>query len=288
MTSRQSVVRDWLWLWGHDAGAHNKSWGLPSSSRITPVEAAFYLGISNVVMVRYLGRPSLPFDQYAVPFRALREVVWSVVGAEGETDQKEREHILRLAARQSNITGVIMDDFFAGALANGKKREAAALSLEQLRQLRGQLSAGKRRLDLWAVLYEHQLEMPLGKYLELLDTVSFWTWDSRRLKDFKSNFEKLEAAAPNCRKVLGCYMWDYGKKKPMAVGSMQQQCKWGLEWLRTGRIDGIILLASCICDLDLDAVEWTRRWIAKVGDAPIKRGSELRNHLRKRGQERFN
>src|SRR5438270_3965790 len=90
MASRASVVRDRLWLWGHDAGSHNASWGLPKPSRITPVEAAFYLGVPNVIMVRYSGRPPLPLDQYAVPFRPLRQVVWSVVGAGGQTDPKER------------------------------------------------------------------------------------------------------------------------------------------------------------------------------------------------------
>jgi hypothetical protein len=50
---------------------------------------------------------------------------------------------------------------------------------------------------------------------------------------------------------------------------MQQQCQLGLEWLRTGRIEGMIFLASCICDLNLEAVEWTRKWIREVGDAKV-------------------
>jgi hypothetical protein len=43
----------------------------------------------------------------------------------------------------------------------------------------------------------------------------------------------------------------------------------GLDWLRQGRIEGMIFLASCICDLELEAVEWTREWIAKIGDESI-------------------
>jgi hypothetical protein len=269
---RQSSVRDRLWLWGHDAGSHNDAWGLPGPSRITPVEAAFYLGIPNVIMVRYSGRPPLPFDQYAVPFRSLRRVVWSVVGANGRTGPKEREHVLALAARQPNITGVIMDDFFAGAFDEDQRRDLAALSLGQLRQLRSQLRIGRRRLDLWAVLYESQLGKPLSDYLELLDTVSFWTWDSAKLCDLPSNFEKVEAVAPKRGKVLGCYLWDYGKKRPMPLDLMERQCQCGLEWLQAGRIEGVIFLASCICDLDLEAVEWTRGWIAKVGAKPLAGG----------------
>ena len=64
-------------------------------------------------------------------------------------------------------------------------------------------------------------------------------------------------------------MWDYGEKKPMPLELMQHQCELGHEWLRQGRIDGMIFLASCICDLDLEAVEWTRQWIAHNGDEPL-------------------
>src|SRR6516162_10592685 len=88
-----STVRERVWLWGHDASSHNDGWGLPKPSRITPTEAAFYLGIPNLIMVRYQGRPPLPFYQYALPFRALKRVVWSVVGASGETDERERSHV---------------------------------------------------------------------------------------------------------------------------------------------------------------------------------------------------
>jgi hypothetical protein len=263
MTKSKAPIREKLWLWGHDAGAHNDSWGLPGPSRITPVEAAAYLGIPNLLMVRYHGRPSLPFDQYAVPMRSLNQVIWSIVGAEGLTDEMEREHVLGLAARHSNITGVIMDDFFAGAFdKQAANRPAAALSLEQLRELRAQLSVAGRRLDLWAVLYAHQLAWPLGDYLKLLDKLSFWTWDSAQLKQLESNFAKLEAVAPASSKVLGCYLWDYAKKQPMPLDLMQRQCRLGREWLEAGRIEGMIFLASCVCDLELQAVEWLHRWIA--------------------------
>src|SRR5207237_7392441 len=130
--------------------------------------------------VRYSGRPTLPFDQYAVPFRSLAQVVWSVVGAQGETDAEERAHVLELAAHYLNITGVMMDDFFVSQSAKGGP--LTALAIDQLRELRSRLCVGERRLDLWAVLYEHQLAQPLAEYLELLDKVSFWIWDSDKLE----------------------------------------------------------------------------------------------------------
>ena len=44
------------------------------------------------------------------------------------------------------------------------------------------------------------------------------------------------------------------------------QCETALRWLHAGRIEGMIFLASCICDMELQTVEWTREWIASVGD----------------------
>jgi hypothetical protein len=264
----RATVRDKLWLWGHDAGAHDDGWGLPGPSRMTPAEAAFYLGVPNLIMVRYRGRPPLPFDQYALPFRPLKRVVWSVVGAGGQTDERERAHVLDLAARHPNIAGIMLDDFFGSEQA-ARGEGPAVLPPDKLRELRSEATVAGRRLRLWAVLYEHQLDGPLAPYLELLDVVSFWTWGSEKLKGLEANLERLEKVAPGCGRVLGCYLWDYGRKAPMPLELMRHQCEVGLRWLRQGRLEGMIFLASCLCDLDLEAVEWTRDWIAQVGDEQL-------------------
>ena len=55
----------------------------------------------------------------------------------------------------------------------------------------------------------------------------------------------------------------------MPLDLMRHQCELGLRWLRQGRIEGMIFLASCLCDLELEAVEWTRNWIAQVGQKQV-------------------
>jgi len=52
----------------------------------------------------------------------------------------------------------------------------------------------------------------------------------------------------------------------MPIEWMEAQCELGLRWLRQGRIEGMIFLATCIGDLGLETVAWTRKWIARVGD----------------------
>jgi hypothetical protein len=269
-------VRDTLWLWGHPAGSHHgeeaRHYNVPGASRITPVEAAHYMGIPNLLMVTYPGfGPEPPYDQLALSMRSLDQVVWSVVGAAGETNASARDEVLKLARRTPNITGIMMDDFFhdPGAEDEGKR---AALSLSDLRAIRDQLVLDDRTLDLWVVLYDYQLGKPVDDYLGLCDVVTFWTWQSQHLPRLEENFQRFEQTAAAQTRLLGCYLWDYGNEGPMPVDLMQKQCEFGLEMLKAGRISGMIMLASCICDLELETVEWTRRWIAEVGEMELRRG----------------
>jgi hypothetical protein len=276
-------VRDQLWIWGHEAGSHTTAeWGVPDfgelrlrraqssrraePSRITPVEGAAYMGVPNVVMVRYGGKPEPPYHPYAVPFRALRSVVWSIVGAGGQTDAADGAHVLELARQLPNMSGVMMDDFFHDTPGD---KGFGTLSLDELRALRRQLVLRDRRLDLWSVIYDRQLSLPLGEHLDLCDKVTLWFWRAAELAHLEETFAALEALAPRPGKLLGIYMFDYGEHRPMPLDLLEYECETGLRWLRERRIEGLIFLATCICDLDLDAVEWTRRWIAQAGDEKL-------------------
>ncbi len=257
------TVRDRMWLWAHEAGSHDTEWAIGRTSRITPVEAAYYMDVHNMIMVRYHDKPEMPFDQYAVPFRRLQQVFWSVVGGAGRSSEEERRHVLELAGRNPNIIGVFMDDFFRRPQDGG---DLGVLSVEELQSLRSQFEVGGRRLGLGVTLYTYQLDMPLERHLALCDWVSLWTWIEPDLKDLEENMTRCEEIAPDSRKLLGLYMYDYGQRQTMPVESMQMQCETALRWLHAGRIEGMIFLASCICDMELETVEWTREWIASVGD----------------------
>jgi hypothetical protein len=376
-----------------------------------PVEGARYLGVPNIIMIRYNGKPAPPFDNYALPFRAMQRVFWSIAGAGGATSQDEREHVFRLAAQMPNMVGVFMDDFFhvtaderpqwlaandvafpvsftvrlaepaavtkleltqsawrtgdyrsadfavdlpedaggwrevaRGALANqpeaktqvdlpgraasvvririlgthdqeaarscglrrvrlwagerevaldkaraeasstypgfdadaplrpdasGARPAAAALTPDQLRAVRQRLQIGDRRLDLGVTLYTHQLSPRILAHLDLCDVVSLWTWKAQDLQQLESSFAKLRELAPQKRVLLGCYMWDFGTNHPLPLELMKKQTALGLKWLRAGQVEGLIFLATNICDLKLEAVEWTRQWIAEVGDQQL-------------------
>lgn len=266
MTSNATKVRDKLWIWGHETNSHFNLWELKEPSRMTPAEGAYYLGTPNLIMVRFNNKPAPPYDQYMMALSPLDQVVWSVVGADGRTDSDEIERFLDLAAKFPNICGAMMDDFIRPANENGG---IGVFTPDELRAIRQRLLVDGRRRDLWVVLYDHQLDLPFEPYLSECDVTTFWTWNARDIDKLEANFEKLNRKMPDSRKVLGVYMYDYGESKPMPVEVIGPQCELGLRWLREGRIEGMIFLASCIGDLGLEAVEWSRNWIAKVGDETL-------------------
>lgn len=256
-------LRDRFWIWTHAAGAYKLDYGLPRASRMTPVEGAAYLGVPNMFFVRYSDNPPLPFDQYAIAFRPLKRVVWSLVGAAGRSHSEETKHVLDLAGRFPNIVGFIMDDYF-------HPDGTGSLPIEQLRELRKQLVIGGKRRDLFVVLYQHQLGLPVSAHLESCDKITFWTWQAKDLEKLEDSFGRLEKLAPRHGKLLGCYLWDFGTAKPMPLDLMKKQCELGRRWLEQGRIEGMIFLASNVCDLELETVEWTRQWIADMGPQPLR------------------
>lgn len=261
MTAQDSLVRDRFWIFTCVAGAdrtHLERGGMTTVSRMTPAEGAFYLDVPNLILVRAEGQPpAAAFDQYARSFKPLKRVAWSIVGSGGAHEGDEVPGLLDLAARFPNITAAFMDDFFSNDGAN--------LSLDELRSARERLEVAGRRLDLMVVTYTHMLDPRMTPYLELCDALTLWTWNSDDLKDLAANFARLEELGPSSRKLLGCYFWDYTNEKPVPLPLMQQQCTMGLEWLREGRLDGIVFLGNTLADFGFDSVEWTREWIQEVG-----------------------
>jgi len=253
---------DRLWLWAHQAGSHDGFYRLPAPSTIAPAAATTHLGLDNVLMVCLANEPRPPFGPHAEPLRSCHQLVWSIVGDSSSTrnnQESDLEPVIELSLSFPNLVGGIMDDFFLGKEVAGEWARWPATEVARFRQ---RLHAAPRPLDLWAVAYDLILGQPIEPYLAHCDVVTYWTWEAKNLVHLEENFARLEQQAPHCRKVLGCYMWDYGGGAPMPLELMQHQLRLGEQWLREGRVEGLIFLASCLCDLDLETVNYTRRWIA--------------------------
>lgn len=280
---KPGTVRDRLWVFCNPRNADYAM--VHKRSVMSPLEGAVYFGVPNILMVNQypeVGPGSLPgqegwfqpfeppLEQYAFPLKVLKRVAWSIVGASGVTKEWERKQVLDMARYTPNFVGVYMDDFFR----DKPGAKVASLTLDQLRVVQQQLKEPNRKLDLYVTLYTNQLNRPIADYLNLIDVVTLWTWETTDLADLEGNLTRLERLAPKPRKMLGCYTAEYvGKRAPawtgMPVPTMQRQCELALRALRDGRIEGIIIYGCTTMDLGWESVDWTRDWIRQIGDSRL-------------------
>jgi len=265
-----AILRNNLWIWGQQPGCHHAcDYNLPGVNLMDSAQGARDLGIPNCCRVVMLDKPTPPFDKEAEKLRDLKQVVWSAVGAGGvarnNNDQSDLSEVLRQAKMHSNVTGAVLDDFFPsveGFQSDGKR---ARHSIESVRSMSESLhNFPGRPLDLWLVWYTYQLDYPISDYLELCDVITLWTWKGAELEALDENIAKLAAKTPGKRRLAGCYMWNYGEKKPLTIEEMQFQLDRYEDWINQGVLEGIVFCSNCIGDIGLDTVDLTRAWIKRV------------------------
>jgi len=269
-STKAGTVRDRLWLFASPTGST-----APYTKRRTvmsPAEGAFYLGVPNIYMNQAdagpeakLGRFEPPFEQYAVALRPFKRVLWGLVGSGGFTTPEERREGLELIRKTPNFVGTHLDDFFLSKPTDKR----AVLTLDELREIRETLKAAGRGLEVYSTYYTTLLKLPLDDYLKLLDGVTFWTWKPEDLVHLASNVAQVKELAPHLKVILGCYLVDFTRKVSIPIPAMQRQCEFGLEALKQKRIEGLMFLSNGVMDIGFEAVEWTRRWIDKVGEQPL-------------------
>lgn len=245
-------LKDHLYLWCHNAGVYNQGIrNLNEKSFLTPVEAAAFMGIENILMVSYGGKPTPPFAPIQEQYTHFRRVIWSVIGDSAckyDNDEAYVDEIIGLHQRYANVTGGVMDDFFSP----GRTFNLEAIS----RKMRA------AKLPLWVVVYENQLsDSEVLKKLEACDVITFWIWSIRDIAVMEDRLTMLRKRFPGKKLVSGLYMWNFGDALPLTVNHMRYQCNVALEFLNNGTIDDIIVLGSPLVGMNLPTIEWTRQWI---------------------------
>jgi len=269
------TVGDRLWIWGRPAGIYNNTHFRKEGLRSTvePLDATRQMGLRNMIYIcPTTFQP--PYDETYRPFESLDRVYWSLVSAGGGTSTAAREGAFALAERHKNVVGFILDDFFhepsAGdAPVPGPTRQfRASLTPAEVRAIRTRPVRGGH-VPLMAVIYTGQVCPAARAHLAEVDQVSLWTWRPVNLKNLESNFAAMERLTPDKPIFLGCYMFDFSGNKPLPVELMKEQVRLAHEWLKSGRIAGIIFLSTGTVGVGLEAVDWTRDWIRVHAAEPL-------------------
>jgi len=217
-----------------------------------------------MMMVCYHNQPQPPFDREARAFDPMREVIWSVVGDGQCANHVETlgytDEIIRLSKIHKNITGGVFDDFFQ----EGRDEVYTPQVMAQIQQ-----KFHEAGLNLWVVVYDHQLDKPLEKHLAYIDGITYWTARGRDLDKFDENFARLKAKAPDKRILLGFYIFNYGEWKEMTREQVAWQMERYTQLIRSGEAEGMILLSNCVADLGFEGVEYVREYLLQHGDEEI-------------------
>lgn len=271
--ANNEILRERLWMWGHEPETINGHYNIPIGNNIGMSAAIRSMGIPNVCVVTYLGKPEPPFDEYIKQFGDTKRVAWSILSGPPQkyTYEQQKHEAFGLLEKMPNLVNFYLDDYFLGNAipVPGSNISPACLTVEQIRALREEMQHLKQKPELAVVLYAHQLHPGIRPHIDHFDVVSFWTWWANDLAILEDNFRKYREIIPDKPTLLGIYMWDFGNSKPITVESMKLQLDFALEKFKQEQIDGMIFHCTPLCDLDLEAVHYSRKWIAEHGDEKV-------------------
>ena len=267
-------LREKFWLWGHPEGCYNNAYGNTCISRMTPMEACLYLGVRNLFMVpdgEHNGT-TVNRRQYNKTFTTLSATGWEIFGADRNPEKVEQ--LIREAKEFSNIKAAVFDDFYG----QSKKRMEAGeqVNYEKLWDIRRRLNTNEvRHLDMWMVLYTHEFgenaedDEKFQKFIDPFDGIIMWTWCEKDLPLIPGKFEAFKKITPNQRRMIGCYLWNFGEKKPATAEAVTWQLDWYREKLLAGEIEGVVLHTNTMADLDLEAYDAAVAWMDAHGDEEV-------------------
>ena len=135
------------------------------------------------------------------------------------------------------------------------------------------MTVNGRKLNIVITLYTYQLHKRIIPHLKQCDIVSLWTWEAA---DFcgTPGRRKLcqvpdaDARQANLAGVIYVGLWR--EETDAARPDEEAMCVSHVPGSEKAAIKGMILLATNICDLDLETVNWTRSWVAEVGNQPTR------------------
>lgn len=241
-------LKDRLWIWGHPENSLKGYFGITKDSDVSPVEGAAYLGAGNIFYVP-MGRPT-DRDAATLKMQSVSQVGWSM-----EREENVLE-LIELKKKYPNITKAVFDDFFN---PENIHTNFTNYSVKKMLEMKEKLhEAG---IEMWVVLYTRLLENDIRTYLKLFDGVSYWYWHEASEEEFNQKIEWLFENTPGQKKMVGCYLYDFGNEREMNPETVRSQLDKNLQFIQEGRIEGIILHTNAVGGMGFAGYEEARKWV---------------------------
>ncbi len=260
------TIGDRLWMWGHHAMSfdalrkdNGNGYNLPYDRRIDMAPACKAMNVPGCFVVRWRNLPTkAELPEYMRQFESMKRIGFSITDSAAEEFDEKVRLGLEYADKMPNLTTLIMDDYWAGV-----KQQ----TIEHLRATKRRME--EKKLKLGVVLYSDSngVKAAYREVLDLCDEVTFWFWHGKNTGGIEGQVAKLRGlVGPEKPVLLGQYMWDFGAGAPMSAQNMERQLAAASRLLAAKQIHGVIFHCTPLVDMNLDAVEVSRKWIRENGN----------------------
>lgn len=172
-----------------------------------------------------------------------------------DTVLAEAENLARLAPQFPNLTGAFIDDT-SGEMAHDNYTPQTPRRIAQAVKAGG--------LDLWIVVYTHQLEPDMwAPWVEHTDVINLWVWKSEDLPGIDDYIARCRELFPQQRLVMGVYLRDYTLRAGVPMEMLRLEMEAIARHLEAGTLDGYSILATCLIDQHPEQAEYVRDFIAR-------------------------
>jgi len=278
-------LRDALWLFGvpaHENDSHVGAWrcrrsaddpnNFPrSGSSMTPAEAAFFLGIPNMIMISSDSIPT-PFteyaDKYLHSFVPMDRVLWSSTGSGGYRDGREEDYVIARHEAYPNLCGCYLDDPLM-QFHQYPEAQRTQLAKAFVSEIRRKMDSCSRPMDIVVTWYPHVAASDDSEVYEDVDGIAIYTWNATDLDKLDEVMSIAKAKFPGKQIYLGNYLFDFARLCPLSIEEMAYQCEKGKQWLLDGTIAGMTFVTNGVMAPGMQIDLWLRDWIRENGDIEL-------------------
>lgn len=250
-------IKEQFWLWGHPLNSCQKYVAEKMEMTVTPAECARYFGLTNIYYVPWghdMDMKEYGKDQKGIAKTGLSVETW------GKRGDDPVEETFKLVPLLKNLNRLVFDDFFIKQENPAYIHTYNRMTVKELIKIRERIHAAG--LEIWLVLYQHQLEMPeVPEFVKVFDGVSFWFWSEPTVESYHKYSQMFIDMTPEKRRLIGCYLYNFGKKQSANPELVRYQLDRNKELMKKGLIEGVVLHNNNFGGLNIAAYEEAKKWM---------------------------
>lgn len=253
-----ATLKSKAWIWGHPANSLVGCCAIPEGNATGPVEGMHQLNAENVFWIHFGKGPELRRESAEQMESNCQKFGWRLL------PKRNVDYVLEEKKEFPHLAVAAYDDFFCPEWQGNNWTVHPA---KEVREERRRLNAAG--VELWCVHYERHIDHNIDEYLDAFDGFTFWFWSQSSPEEYEVAFRRFVEKTPGKRRMLGVYLYDFGREAPADPDLVERELNRAKELLCDGSIEGFILHTNAVADLGYAAYDRAVKWMAEHGDDEV-------------------